>query len=226
MKALIILVALISLFSVNKSLEINQELFVSHLNHFNIKYGIIFYCESLNINAWNKVVQNELVYFSFYDISSTKFNLSEAWKMMGLNYRQIGITFDITCNKVLEIFSDFSRFLYFNASYNWLMFSNNYTNSLEVLKNQNINLDAEITLAVVTEGRDINLYDVYNPNSNSNGKLIVTPKGAWNENKLRITMTGSKFDQRSNLNGIVIHAGIVASSVEVNQTLKQYIESE
>lgn len=69
-------VVLISFFSVNKSLEINQQLFVNFLNRFNLYYGIIFYCEQLDNNAWFKIGEIEFKYFSFYDVSSSDFDLN------------------------------------------------------------------------------------------------------------------------------------------------------
>lgn len=230
MKTLTFIVVLISFFSANKSLEINQKLIFNFANHRNLNYGIIFYCESFNVtNAWTENEETKFIYFAFYDISSVEFNLSETSTIMRFNYRQIGIIFDITCYETVDVFYIFSRFHYFNGSYNWLMLTNNYTNSIEVLQVQNINLDAEITLVVYDEkGFTAKLYDIYNPSSTANGrKMVIQPKGSWNEHDgMVISLKGSKFDQRSNLHGLLIHAGVVASGVGKHQTLTQYMESE
>lgn len=219
---------LISVFTVNKSLEINPKLLVNFAKHFNLNYGIIFYCEPLSTDVWTKVIKNEFLYFSFYDVSSLRFNLSESEMMMRFNYRQILIAFDITCIETNKVFKEFSRSSYFTASYNWLLLSDNYESSTELLQVQNINLDAEITLVVMKDDENAaDLFDVYNPSYRSNGNVVVTAKGSYNENNgLNITMSGSKFDRRSNLDAIVIHTGVVASKVEKNRTLQQYMESK
>lgn len=206
-----------------------QKLFVNFLKKNNLNYGILFYCESLDANAWTEVIENEFTYFSFYDVSSVKFKLSETWNILRFNYRLIGIMLDISCEETPFVFYNFSRFHYFNASYNWLMLSDNLTDSMKLLGGQNINLDAEITLAVFSdvEKIDAKLYDIYNPSFNGNGKIIVKPKGFWNQNYgINITLKGSKFDQRSNLNGIVMNAGIVVTGVGKNQTILEYLKSE
>lgn len=228
MKVLKLFIVVISFFSINKSLEINHELFNNFLNYFNLNYGIIFHCESLDNSVWSKVVENEFKYFSFYDISSSEFKLSEIRTVMRVIYHQLGILFDITCNETLEVFYELSRFHFFNASYNWLMVTGNYTTSMELLHAQNINLDAEITLAIIDDQtNNVQLYDIYNPGSTNKGKFIVNKKGSWNVNdKLVITLKGSKFDRRANLNGIFINAGVVASGVGRNQTLQEYLGSK
>lgn len=224
---LFVLVVL-SVFQLNKSLEINYKLTLDFLNYFNLNIANIFYCgDSLKINDWKKVVKSEFKYFSFFDVSSPTFNLNDSWRMMQFDYRQIGVVFDVTCNETDDVFDEFSRSRYFNASYNWLMVSDNYNNSIDLLRHQNINLDAEISLAVIGVENISQLYDIYNPNSRSQGKLVVQKKGVWNnDDGINITLTGSKFDRRSNLNGVFIHAGIVASQIPKHQTLEQYMEGE
>lgn len=209
-------IAFYSVFALNQSLQFNQQLVSSFLKHYNLKFGIIFYCkfEDMDISSWESFVKNELKYFAFFDISLEKFDLNDTWRMMKYDNHELGIVFDTTCDETETVFDEFSNFNCFNASYYWLIMSESFESSVELLKLQNINLDAEITLAVQIEN-SMQLYDVYNPNSRTDGKLVVQPKGFWNEIEgLNITMKGSKFDRRSNLNGALIHTGIVATGVE------------
>lgn len=228
MKALVLVVALISILPVRISLKLNRKAIGDFMEHFNSNCGIIFYCEPLNIDVWSETVKNDFTYFSFFDVSSTKFNLSEAWDMMRFDSHPLAVIWDLTCNETAKIFDEFSRFKFFNASYNWLMMSDEYESSIEVLRYQNINLDAEITIAIIEDDpNSFKLHDIYNPSARTNGKIVVQPKGLWTENAgLNITLKGGKFDLRSNLNGIFIHAGIVATKVQKNQTLAQYLEGK
>lgn len=229
MKKIFFALFLVSVFTPNKSLEINQNFVTEFMKRLHLNHGIIFFCNgALDIFGWRKTMMKELKYFSFFDISSNYFNLNESWTFMRFTNRRVGIIFELTCSETEEVFGEFSFCEYFNASYNWLMLSNNFNESVELLSAQNINLDAEITLAVRSDIDDICLlYDVYNPSYKMNGKLIMEPKGTWYEiDGINFTLNGSKFDRRANLHGIQIHSGVVASGDLQNQTLLQYMESQ
>lgn len=224
MKLSVFLIALLSIFTLNKGSEIHFKFAIDFLNHFNLNYGNIFFCGELpDINEWKIIMSDGGKYLSFIDLSSSK---SDSWPVMRFEYQPIGIIFDVDCNKTENIFDEFSTQSYFNASYMWLMLSDDYDQSFELLSSQNINLDAEITLAVVNDGNATKLFDIYNPSARTNGELVVNAKGFWDESAgLNITLTGSKLDQRRNLNGVVIHTGIVSFKVE-NQTLEQHLEGK
>lgn len=227
MKFVLCFVALVSSFSLNTSLNINQKFVVDFLKTYNLNFGIVFYCgSSLNISDWSESVKTEFKYFSFFDVSSRNFNLNESWYIMRFEYWNLGIIFDLSCNETKVVFEEFSRCNYFNASYYWLMLADCYESSLELLSFQNINLDAEITLAIVDNANVSHLFDIYNPSSRTNGKLIVESTGSWQRDEgMTITLTDNKFNTRSNLRGVLIHTGIVAAGVGANQTLLQYLES-
>lgn len=226
MKALGVVLVLSSAFLVVANLTINRKAVGDFTDRFNSKHGIIFYCESLSIEVWSEAVKYDFKYFSFFDVSSSNFNLSEAWNMMRYDSHPLAVICDLTCNETSEVFEEFSRFSFFNASYNWLMMTDDYESAIKLLEFQNINLDAEITIAVGGDkATKLMLYDIYNPSARTNGKIVAQPKGLWTEESgLQITLKGSKFDLRSNLNGITIHTGVVATNVQKNQTLDQYLE--
>lgn len=210
-----------------KSSNDNVNIFKDILNYFNLSFGIIFYCDSVEADVWIDFTKHEMKYFSFFEVSSPVFNLSNSWNIMRYENRQLGIYFDTSCNETEEIFEEFSRSNFFNASYVWLMMTDDSKSFIKLLSFQNINLDAEITVAVRTDQETTNLLDVYNPNSRTNGEIIIQAKGTWDAiNGLNITLTGSKFDRRSNLQGIYIHSGVVASAVPEHQTLREYMESD
>lgn len=224
----IALLIFISFFPPNKSFEFSTKLVVDFLKHFNLNVAIVLYCNQSSelIDAFGSMVRSEFKYFSFFDISSNVFDTNESLLVMKCDYRQLAVIFDVNCNGTKEVFAECSRLNYFNASYNWLMLTDDFESSLSILKPQNINLDAEITLAVNEEGDEVELFDVYNPNSRTNGELVVQPKGSWNESSgIEISLKGTKFERRSNLNGVTLLTGIIAG-VHENQTFEQYMESE
>jgi hypothetical protein len=222
------LTGFLNFLAVNQSLKINPNLIIDFLNKFNVNRAAIFYCEPANVDELQKLSSSVLKFLSFLDISSESFALNDSKAALKLDHRQIGIIFDLTCNETEQIFEEFSRWSFFNASYNWLMVAEDFEESLRILEGQNINLDAEISLAIYDQSEEVKIYDIYNPNSRTNGKIISTPKGTWNESKgMEISLTASKFERRKNLNGVIINAGIAATSIFMgNRSLVEYLESE
>lgn len=228
MKALLLLSLFASAFA-SIALGINQKFIVDFLNFFNINQNIVFYCnDSLNSADWKDSVKNGFKFFSFVDISSPIFNAQEFVNFSSFTYNQIGIVFDETCRRSEDVLKAFSSLNMFRAEYNWLILSNEMMNSINKIDTLHINLYAEITLAILLKENNYNLFDIYNLNSKTNGRLIVQHKGSYTSAEgLRITLTGSKFERRSNLQGAIVHAGVVATGYcAQNQTLKQFMESK
>lgn len=220
-----LLVIIVSLFTFSKGLEINPKLVVEFLNFYHLNIAVLFYCGSAP-RSFIAEMQNEFKYFAVSDITSETFDEKHAENIVKLTYHKQGVIIDLTCEQTGKVFSLFSRSNFFNASYFWLMVSPDLETSTELLRSQNINLDAEITLALINDMETAQLFDIYNPNSRTNGQLVVQPKGSWKESTgFIVSLNEPKYDRRSNLNGIVIHAGIVVAH-RGNQTLLKYLESK
>lgn len=170
---------------------------------------------------------NEFEFLSFIDISADNLDKRILINSLKLDHRQIGAAFDLSCNETEQIFEEFSSQSFFNASYNWLMVGESFKELLEFFEGKNINIDAEISLCIIDENGKAQIYDIYNPNSRTNGKIISQIKGNWSESGgFKLLTEGSKFDRRSNLHGVDLHGAVVATSRFMqNQTLIEYMES-
>lgn len=189
------------------------------MEYFHLKLGIMFFCKDLPYPIGD-------YYMSYIPIET--FNVNESLNILHFDHRTLGIVFDINCERTKEIFEVFSINNFFNRSYNWLMFAENLEHASESLEKENINIDAEITLAIPSENDSgvLKLYDVYNPCFKRGGILNLTNKGIWSKiNGLEITLTQSKIDRRSNLNKLTLHAGVVITGIMPNQTILEYMES-
>lgn len=207
-----------------RSLEFNYAFVIDFMNEMKLSCGVAFFCEhSFDIKKWNKV--NEFKFMSFYDMSVMAVNESTVDKFMRINYRNLGVILDASCQETSELFEISSSRNYFNSSYFWLMLSTDYNESKELLSHQNINFDAEITLAI-KDNKNITLLDVYNPSFKNNAELVISPKGTYNVvDGLTIVLKGVKLNRRSNLRGITLYGGVVATALHQNQTLEEYLES-
>ncbi|KAG5684231.1 hypothetical protein PVAND_013469 [Polypedilum vanderplanki] len=222
MKFLVILY--IVLFKTSKCFEIYKKFVISFLNEVNSHQGIIFHCgDSFNFRHFYEDNQN--YYLSIHHLSKVNENNIET--IMQVNYHKIGLIIDTNCNETLDLFNICSTLNFFNASYNWFMLSDNFSSSIEQLNRQNINLDAEITLAIIDKNASkFLLYDVYNPSYKYGAENVITEKGTFDiKNGFNITLNGTKLERRRNLQGITVNVAIVATGVQENQTLFEYLES-
>lgn len=227
MKLGIVVVLLLAIILSTWTLNIEENLVLDFLNHLNLKHGIVFFCGGISANIRN-LLRNDTKYMGAFDMNSDDFQQNSLNLIMKIDHRLIGVIFDLTCNETEDILKDFSLGKYFNASYNWLMIAEDYEESVKLLKQQNINLDAEITLVVPDNSTNsLMLFDIYNPCHKNGGILNVTEKGNWNENEgFKVTLTQHKIYRRSNLNGVTFEAGVVATEVPKHQTLLEYMESD
>jgi hypothetical protein len=228
MKLLVFALSLAILLPTAQGLKVKSKLVADFLEAFNLNEGAIFYCDSQNLEQWKILAMTELRFLSYMDVSTDNLDLNTTITAMKLGYRQLGVVFDLTCSETERVFKEFSRWSFFNASYNWLMFADKYEDSLAILEGKSINLDAEISLAILNGSDQVQIHDIYNPNSRTNGKIVSIPKGSWSESDgMKISLNGSKFERRSNLNGAIITAGVAATtSFMKNRTIDEYMESE
>ena len=228
MKLLVFTFTLTSVFSLLYGWNLSSKLISDFLNAFNLNQGVIFYCESSNVDELKLLAKNEWKFLSFLNISDSELSHKVFKSSLKLDYRQIGVVFALACFETNKFLENFSRWNYFNSSYNWLMISKNYEESLEALTGKNVRLDSEIHLAVIDEIGEAKIFDVYNPNPRTNGKIISNLIGNWSlSNGLKFSSKGTKFENRLNLHGAVINAGVVAtSSFMKNRTLVEYMESK
>ncbi|XP_070502114.1 ionotropic receptor 75a-like [Chironomus tepperi] len=206
------------------SLEFNYAFVIDFMNEMKLSCGVAFYCEkSFDIKKWNEF--NEFKFMSYYDMSVKSVNESIVDEIMRINYRNLGVILDANCDQVSTLFEISSSRNYFNSSYNWLMLSADYNETTELLSHQNINFDAEITLAILDD-KNITLLDIYNPSFKYNAGLVISHKGTYNvSGGLTIELKGVKLNRRSNLHGITLNAGVVAIGLHHDQTLEEYLMS-
>lgn len=224
MKFLLFALFLGGTFAFSKTFELKAKIVLDFLKFNNLNSGICFYCGQLS-RDWFKTIENDFVYLSYQKLKPEKLRKFEEYKIFVFNQPKVGVIFDTTCNKTGDLFEKFSALKFFNASYSWLMFADNFEISTKMLRSQNINLDAEITLAVNKNETSLDLFEVYNPNPRTNGKLVVDPIGQWTpKSGYNVTLKETKYQRRSNLNGVVFRAAIIAHPT--NESLVQYMERE
>lgn len=119
----------------------------------------------------------------------------------------LSIVVDLDCNEISEFLTQMSKRILFHYERYWLIFSSNLDRSFSILSLQNINVDAEIVLAIpdtVNNSKPTyDIYEVFNPSFKRGGRLNITQLGLWNEVfGLNIALKQTKIERRRNLQGI------------------------
>lgn len=152
------------------------------------------------INVWD--ISNELI-ISDFDYKHFFLRLSHPPCVM----------VNLDCNQTSAFMAQMSKRIMFHYERNWLMFSASLERSFDILNRQNINVDADILLAVRVEENDesdqYDTYEVFNPSGTRGGRLNVTKLGSWNKKiGLDIPSKQTKIERRRNLTGLTFPAVI------------------
>lgn len=153
------------------------------------------------------------------------------------NHR-VGIVLDLQCPlaAVWPLLAAVSERMYFHRSFVWLMFARDAQQISELLANENINVDADITVATRNESdasREVwDLWDVYNPSFERGGRLSVTLLQQWSSEsgkRLLLMMPEgrkSKYERRKNFGGLRLKGVLTINDIPAGETLQSHLDSE
>lgn len=118
-----------------------------------------------------------------------------------------GVVVNFECNQTNSFLMQMSqRYLFHNERF-WLMFTANLEKTFTILSQQNINVDAEIIIALPIDHFEENydIYEAFNPSSVRGGHLNITALGNWNrKDGLNIPVRQTKIERRRDLQGITL----------------------
>lgn len=211
-----ILIFLLLVIVATKSSPIKFGFINDFIKENQLRITIILTCDNSIFDI--KGIRNLNSQFKIQNIDENEINYEKVFNSYNGN---LGIIYDLDCSKTNKFLPEISNRWMFNSSYNWLLFSNDLESSEKSLQNQNINIDAEITLVIKTKY----LYDVYNPCSFRRASLKMIAKGIWNEEfGLQINLTESKILRRYNFDGIKLKTVIIANYMPPGDDLLYYSE--
>lgn len=127
------------------------------------------------------------------------------------------VVVDLDYNETIPLMKEFSNRILFHYERNWLIFSSHFNKSFDILSQQNINVDADVSLAIPVVSPEKNnhnydIYEVYNPSSQHGCRLNVTRMGYWSQSTgLHLLFKQTKIERRRNLQGITFTSVITVS---------------
>ncbi|EDS39757.1 ionotropic glutamate receptor [Culex quinquefasciatus] len=147
-------------------------------------------------------------------------------KMSSIRH-DLGLVVDASCDQTENLFNVMSRNSFFNASYEWLIFSRNtFNSSIRLLRRQNLNVDSRVVLAEETSSEDFMLFDVYNTLFRRNGKFHVTLAGRWNEERgFSIDCRQSLYDRRHDFQNVAMYVVFTDLKRKHNRTILERLET-
>lgn len=131
--------------------KLNLNLIKDFLTENHLKICLFLSCEGVvkNVQLF-KTAQSEGIWTNVLDISNGTSSL-DFDKTFQYSTSHIAVIIDLKCRQTSEIFSIISKKMWFHQRYFWLIFAPDMDLAHTILENQNINLDAEITLAIPME---------------------------------------------------------------------------
>lgn len=121
-----------------------------YLTENNLKVCVLLSCNKTrdNFELFNIFHDKSDKWYSFYDISNESIEFDTL--LMRLSH-QIGVVIDLSCSEIVEFLREISKRIFFHRERYWLMFSPDMNRTFYVLQKQNINVDAEISIAIPIE---------------------------------------------------------------------------
>jgi hypothetical protein len=179
-------------------------------NH--VQVCLVLFCDQVFGLRLQRLVQKLNIWSAFQDTTQ---NIKDPNRLFHSRTHQIGVVYDLRCPDTEQLFTISFQEHIFNASYHWLMLHDNLDDAKDLLRPQNINWDAEITLTIKQEN-GYRIYDVYNPSFERGGMLNVTFNGEWNTSNRDFSplLIPNKNIHRRNMFGLQFYGAAVVSSVE------------
>lgn len=143
---------LIFLLSIATSNSFNYHLMKSEQIFKNIKTLLILTCETTPksfMHTTKKLQSDGSTWINIMDISNGTdiFKVNFESFFVRLSGSHI-VVCSLMCHQSSRLLNEISKLKMFHGERNWLMFTDNLEDSVNVLSNQNINSDAEITLVL------------------------------------------------------------------------------
>lgn len=149
------------------------------------------------INVWDIHNQSELIDFNYYHF-------------FGRYSHPHGVVLNLECDITNSLLIQISKRIFFHYERFWLMYTSNLETASTILSSQNINVDAEIVVAVpidLNTGQGYNIHEVFKVSSTRGGRahFNMTQLGDWNKfGGFSIPLKQTKIERRRNLGGITL----------------------
>lgn len=98
---------------------------------------------------------------------------------------------------------------FFYETYHWLVVSTNES-TRTLFERVKLNINSDVHLAVIGDGENITIHDVYNPASEHGGELKISYLGYYNDvDGYNAKIKENKYWKRRNVTGVTFKSAVV-----------------
>lgn len=133
-------------------IEVNSQgmeyaLIEDYLKVNNLKTCVLLSCNKTQdyLNLIKTFRSKSDIWYRLWDVSN---DVNEFETLLIRLSHQVGVVIDLNCSEIVEFFREISKRIYFHHERYWLLFSMDLNQTFNVLQKQNINVDAEISIAI------------------------------------------------------------------------------
>lgn len=239
-KMTLLLLLLVTVFGRNSISVYSQTtatVIEDYLRVNNLKTVLLISCvNQTNVRSMETIstLQHRGIWFNIWDISNEN-ELSIANPDYDNFFIRLSnahcVVVDLDCKQAAAFMKVFSKRILFHYERNWLIFSSDFNKSFDILSQQNINVDAEVSLVIPGAADDYHqsyeIFEVYNPSAEHGGRLNVTRIGHWSESTgLSLPLKQTKIERRRNLQGITLTSVITVSQKKKRNLKKTSFSTE
>lgn len=189
---------------------------------------VLLYCNmSETIEAFRHLSKNFSGSIHALEQGGTQF-INNHHLYMATQHFRLSVIADLSCPASVDLLDICSENWYFNGSYRWLLVSADTKDlTFKLMKNQNLNIDSRVTLAMASFESDADeaqyeIFEVYGTVKKRGGKTHVVNVGFWNSAvDHEWNCSTDSYRTRSNFGGIKLRSIVSVSSLYFF-TVKKY----
>lgn len=133
----------------------NPELLRDFLSQNLLRVCVLLPCDRNSDQINTKMVislQGDGFSVTMHKVSAE--TVSNIGAILSFRNAHVGVITDLDCPMQLDLLNAASNLTLFHQNWFWLMFSSSFDGAYNILKRQSINLDAEVTVAVLNSNRN------------------------------------------------------------------------
>lgn len=181
---------------------------------------VLLYCNlSESIEAFRHLSENFLGSIHALEQGGTQF-INNHHLFMATQHFRLSVIADLSCPESTDLLDICSENWYFNGSYRWLLVSADTKDlTFKLMKNQNLNIDSRVTLAMASFESDADeaqyeIFEVYGTVKKRGGKTHVVNVGFWNSAvDHEWNCSTDSYRTRSNFGGIKLRSIVSVRSL-------------
>ncbi|XP_052566604.1 uncharacterized protein LOC128093519 [Culex pipiens pallens] len=192
-------------------IESQSGLILEVMQRERLNVALLHDCNVTSVDFFKHLSTNFSGFIQILQMNSDCF-YEDHTRIMNSRHHRMCVIVDLECSGIMKLMEFSSLHGYFNGSYHWILMSRSrLRNVIERMKNQNLNVDSKITIALSNQNQleRYSLFEIFNTVKRQHGKLNVTFIGLWTPDKgLQLICNTKSYLNRKDLKGITLKTAV------------------